>query len=58
MLAMVWHVLSNETSDQALGGDCLDRCDANAYRIKLSRKLQALGRNVAVEPVTSVPVEG
>jgi hypothetical protein len=54
MLVMAWHLLSNRASYQELGRDDVDRCDAQAYRLKLIRKLEALGLKVAVEPTTSV----
>ena len=43
MLVMAWHVLSNQACDEELGRDDFDRCDAQAYRLKLIRKLEALG---------------
>jgi transposase len=54
ILVIAWHVLSNQASYQELGGDYFDRCDAKAYRLKLIRKLEALGLKVIVEPVPSV----
>jgi hypothetical protein len=54
MLVMAWHLLSNRASYQELGRDDVDRCDAQAYRLKRIRKLEALGLKVAVEPTTSV----
>jgi transposase len=53
-LVMAWHVLSNRASDQELGRDDFDRCEAQAYRLKLIRKLEALGLKVVVEPALSV----
>jgi hypothetical protein len=55
MLVMAWHVLSNQACYEELGSDDFDRCDAQAYRLKLIRKLEALGLTVAVEPTTSIP---
>jgi hypothetical protein len=54
MLVMAWHLLSTHTSYQDLGSDDFDRSDAKAYRLKLIRKLEALGLNVVVEPAPSV----
>jgi transposase len=54
ILVIAWHVLSNRASYQELGSDYFDRCDAQAYRLKLIRKLEALGLKVAVESPTSV----
>jgi transposase len=54
ILVMAWHVLSKHASYQELGSDSFDRCDAQAYRRKLIRKLEALGLKVAVEPATSI----
>jgi transposase len=52
ILVIAWHVLSTHASYQELGSDYFDRCDAQAYRRKLIRKLEALGLKVAVEPAT------
>jgi transposase len=54
MRVMAWHVLSTHAADQAWGRDDVERCDAQAYRLKLLRKLEALGRKVVVEPAPSV----
>ena len=54
ILVIAWHLLSKHASYQELGSDDYDRCDAQAYRLKIIRKLEALGLKVAVEPVTSV----
>jgi transposase len=54
ILVIAWHVLSNRASYQELGSDYFDRCDAQAYRLKLIRKLEALGLKVVVEPALSV----
>jgi transposase len=54
ILVIAWHVLSNRASYQELGRDYFERSDAQAYRLKLIRKLEALGLKVAVEPTTSV----
>jgi transposase len=54
ILVIAWHLLSKHASYQELGGDYFDRCDAQAYRLKLIRKLEALGLKVAVEPATSI----
>ena len=54
LLVIAWHLLSTQASDQALGSDYFDRCDAKAYRLKLIRKLEALGFKVVVEPAPSV----
>ena len=53
ILVIAWHVLSKQATYQELGGDDFDRCDAHAYRLKLIRKLEALGLKVAVESATS-----
>ena len=53
ILVIAWHVLSNRASYQELGSDYFDRCDAQAYRLKLIRKLEALGLKVTVESTTS-----
>jgi hypothetical protein len=47
-------MLSKHASYQNLGSDDFDRWDAQAYRLELSRKLEALGLKVAVEPATSI----
>jgi transposase len=54
ILVIAWHVLSTHASYQELGSDDFDRCDVQAYRRKLIRKLEALGLKVAVEPATSI----
>jgi transposase len=54
MLVIAWHLLSKHASYQELGRDDLARCDAQAYRLKLIRKLEALGLKVAVEPANTV----
>jgi hypothetical protein len=54
MLIMAWHRLSHHASDQELGRDDVDRCDAHAYRLKRMHKLEALGLNITVEPTTNV----
>jgi transposase len=54
ILIIAWHLLSKQATYQELGSDYFDRCDAHAYRLKLIRKLEALGLKVAVEPLTSV----
>ena len=53
ILVIAWHLLSNRASSQELGSDYFDRCDAQAYRLKLIRKLEALGLKVTVESTTS-----
>ena len=50
ILVIVWHLLSEKASYQELGGDYFDRRNADVYRVKLIRKLEALGLKVAVEP--------
>jgi transposase len=54
ILVIAWHLLSTHASYQELGRDDFDRSDAKAYRLKLIRKLEALGLKVVVEPVPSV----
>jgi transposase len=54
ILVIAWHLLSTHASYQELGSDYFDRSDAKAYRLKLIRKLEALGLKVVVEPVPSV----
>ena len=54
ILVIAWHLLSKHASYQELGSDYFARCDAQAYRLKLIRKLEALGLKVAVEPATSI----
>jgi hypothetical protein len=54
ILVIAWHLLSTHASYQELGSDHFDRCDAKAYRLKLIRKLEALGLKVVVEPALSV----
>jgi transposase len=54
MLVIAWHLLSTHASYQELGSDYFERCDAKAYRLKLIRKLEALGLKVVVEPVASI----
>jgi transposase len=54
ILIIAWHLLSTHASYQELGSDYFDRCDVQAYRRKLIRKLEALGLKVAVEPATSI----
>jgi transposase len=54
ILAMAWHLLSKPASYLELGREYFDRCDAQAYRLKLIGKLEALGPKVAVEPTISV----
>jgi transposase len=54
ILVIAWHLLSTQASYQELGSDYFDRCDAKAYRLKLIRKLEALGLKVVVEPALSV----
>jgi transposase len=54
ILVIAWHLLSKHASYQELGSDYLARCDAQAYRLKLIRKLEALGLKVAVEPANTV----
>ena len=54
ILVIAWHLLSNRASYQELGSDYFDRCNAQAYRLKLIRKLEALGLKVIVESVPSV----
>jgi transposase len=54
ILVIAWHLLSNRASYQALGSEYFERCDAQAYRLKLIRKLAGLGLKVTVEPTTSV----
>lgn len=53
ILIIVWHLLSEKASYQELGGDYFDRRNADVYRVKLIRKLEALGLKVAVEPATT-----
>lgn len=53
ILVIAWHLLSNRASYQELGRDYFDRCDAQAYRLKLLRKLEVLGLKVTVESTTS-----
>jgi transposase len=53
ILVSAWPLLAKHASDQELGSDDLDRYDGQAYRLKLIRKLEALGLKVAVEPATS-----
>jgi transposase len=54
ILVIAWHLLSKQASYQELGSDYFDRCNAQAYRLKLIRKLEALGLKVAVEPATNI----
>ena len=54
ILVIAWHVLSKQACYEELGSDYFDRCDAQAYRLKLIRKLEALGLKVIVEPAPSV----
>jgi transposase len=54
LLVIAWHWLSNRASYQELGSEYFERCDAQAYRLKLIRKLEGLGLKVTVEPTTSV----
>jgi transposase len=54
ILVIAWHLLSTHASYQELGRDYFDRSDAKAYRLKLIRKLEALGLKIAVEPATSI----
>jgi transposase len=54
ILVIAWHLLSKQASYQEWGRDDVDRCDAQAYRLKRIRKLEALGLKVAVEPATSI----
>jgi transposase len=54
ILVIAWHLLSTHATYQELGSDYFDRCDAKAYRLKLIRKLEALGLKVIVEPVPGV----
>jgi transposase len=54
ILVIAWHLLSTHASYEELGGDYFDRSDAKAYRLKLIRKLEALGLKVVVEPAPSV----
>jgi transposase len=54
ILVIAWHLLSTHASYQELGRDDFDRSDAKAYRLKLIRKLEALGLKVVVEPAPSV----
>ena len=54
ILVMAWHLLSTHASYEELGSDDVDRSDAKAYRLKLIRKLEALGLKVVVEPAPSV----
>ena len=54
ILVIAWHLLSKHASYQELGSDYFARCDAQAYRLKLIRKLEALGLKVAVEPANTV----
>lgn len=54
ILVMVWHLLSKQASYQELGGDYFDRRNANAYRDKLIRKLEALGLKIVVQPITTL----
>jgi transposase len=51
---MAWPVLSTHASDDAWGRDAVDRSDAQAYRLKLLRKLEALALQVVVEPAPRV----
>jgi hypothetical protein len=53
-LVSAWHLLSNRASYQEWGRDDFDRCEAQAYRLKRIRNLEARGLNVAVEPTTTV----
>ena len=54
ILVIAWHLLSTHASYEELGSDDFDRSDAKAYRLKLIRKLEALGLKVVVEPAPSV----
>jgi transposase len=54
ILVIAWHLLSKHASYQELGSDYFDRCDAQTYRLKLIRKLEALGLKVVVEPAITV----
>ena len=54
MLVIVWHLLSTHASYQELGSEYFDRCDAKAYRLKLIRKLEALGLKVVVKAAPSI----
>ena len=53
ILVIAWHLLSTHASYEELGSDYFDRADAQAYRLKLIRKLEALGLKVVVEPAPS-----
>jgi transposase len=54
ILVIAWHLLSKQASYQELGSNDFDRSDAKAYRLKLIRKLEALGLKVVVEPAPSI----
>jgi hypothetical protein len=49
LLVIVYHVLKNRASYQELGGDYFDRRHVEAQRIRLIRKLEAMGLKVTVE---------
>jgi hypothetical protein len=51
---MAWPWLSTHVSYQELGRDSFARGHAQAYRLQRSRKLEALGLKVVVEPATTV----
>jgi transposase len=49
MLVIIYHVLSRRSSYTELGGDYFDRCSVEVQRMRLIRKLEALGMKVTVE---------
>jgi transposase len=54
ILVIAWHLLSTHASYEEWGSNDFDRSDAKAYRLRLIRKLEALGLKVVAEPAPSV----
>jgi transposase len=50
ILVIVYHVLKERTSYTDLGGDYFDRQTTEAQKMRLIRKLEAMGMKVTVEP--------
>ncbi len=49
LLVIIYHVLANKASYEELGGDYFDRHHTEVQRVRLIRKLEALGLKVTVE---------
>ena len=52
ILVIIYHLLSEETSYEELGGNFFDERDRQAVEKRLVRRLEKLGYQVALQPAT------